>query len=106
MAARFLIHSAASARFAAGIASRQSRTIASTAFLRHKESAVHHNLEDSTTQEKHKQDLLSKQKAGKGEWKRELASDSEEAVRAERDPASIEELQKRTKDEAEKPGKN
>lgn len=65
-----------------------------------------HNLEDSTTQEKHKQDLLSKQKAGKGEWKRELASDSEEAVRAERDPAGIEELQKRTKDEAEKQGKN
>lgn len=30
--------------------------------------------------EKHKQDLLQKQKDGKGHWKPELASDSEEAV--------------------------
>lgn len=65
-----------------------------------------HNLEDPTTQEKHKQDLLNKQKAGKGEWKPELASDSEEAVRAERDPANIQELQKRAKAAAEKQGKN
>lgn len=138
MAARFLVHSAASARVVAGIAGRQSRTIASTAFLRHKESAVRkcplsslnsssvmpsplpssgnqltealgstdHNLEDPSTQEKHKQDLLSKQKSGKGEWKPELASDSEEAVRAERDPADPQELQKRTKAAAEKQGQN
>jgi hypothetical protein len=30
--------------------------------------------------EKHKQDLLNKQKEGKGHWKPELASNSEEAV--------------------------
>ena len=30
--------------------------------------------------EKHKQDQLQKQKEGKGHWKPELASDSEEAV--------------------------
>lgn len=32
------------------------------------------------TREKHKQDQLRKQKEGHGEWKAELASDSEEAV--------------------------
>ncbi len=32
--------------------------------------------------EKHKQDLLKKQKGGKGHWKLELASNSEEAVRS------------------------
>lgn len=31
--------------------------------------------------ESHKQDQLKKQKEGKAEWKRELASDSEAAVR-------------------------
>jgi len=34
--------------------------------------------------EKHKQDQLKKQKEGKGHWKPELASDSEEAVAADR----------------------
>lgn len=34
--------------------------------------------------EKHKEDLLKKQKEGKGHWKAELASNSEEAVAADR----------------------
>lgn len=34
----------------------------------------------TTDNEKHKQDQLAKQKEGKGHWKPELASDSEEAV--------------------------
>jgi len=34
--------------------------------------------------EEHKQDQLKKQKEGKGHWKPELASDSEEAVTADR----------------------
>jgi hypothetical protein len=34
--------------------------------------------------EKHKEDLLKKQKEGKGHWKSELASNSEEAVAADR----------------------
>ncbi|TVY59070.1 hypothetical protein LCER1_G000366 [Lachnellula cervina] len=54
--------------------------------------------------EKHKQDTLQKQKDGKGHWKPELASDSEEAVTADRHEGhgSIEELQKKTVDHAEK----
>lgn len=50
--------------------------------------------------EAHKQDQLSKQKQGKNEWRPELASNSEEAVAADRnhEGESPEELQKKTKD--------
>jgi len=57
--------------------------------------------------EKHKQDLLQKQKEGKGHWKPELASDSEEAVAADRHEHSdhshegMKELQEKTKHKAE-----
>jgi len=54
--------------------------------------------------EKHKQDQLNKQKEGKGHWKPELASNSEEAVQADRNTKneSIEDLQNRTKEHADK----
>lgn len=38
------------------------------------------NPDQASENEKHKQDQLTKQKEGKGHWKPELASDSEEAV--------------------------
>jgi len=38
------------------------------------------NPDQGSEYEKHKQDQLQKQKEGKGHWKPELASDSEEAV--------------------------
>ncbi|CAJ0550433.1 hypothetical protein HG530_000962 [Fusarium avenaceum] len=68
------------------------------------------SLKESSSQtdvdyEKHKQDSLNKQKQGSGHWKPELASDSEEAVKADRsntDPAKdIKNLQERTKKAAE-----
>jgi len=48
--------------------------------------------------EKHKEDLLRKQKDGTGHWKPELASHSEEIVVADRDGVvtTIEEMQKTT----------
>ncbi|CAG8973245.1 hypothetical protein HYALB_00000004 [Hymenoscyphus albidus] len=54
--------------------------------------------------EKHKQDQLAKQKEGKGHWKPELASDSEEAITADRSHQneSIEDLQEKTKEYADK----
>jgi len=58
--------------------------------------------------EKHKQDQLQKQKDGKGHWKPELASDSEEAVVADRHAHNdhsedgLKELQKKTAEHAEK----
>ncbi|KAJ4002957.1 hypothetical protein NW752_007889 [Fusarium irregulare] len=67
-------------------------------------------LKESSTQtnvdyEKHKQDSLKKQKEGSAHWKPELASDSEEAVKADRsqtDPnKDIKNLQERTKKAAE-----
>lgn len=52
--------------------------------------------------DKHKQDSLSKQKSGQGHWKPELASDGEEAVKADRMPhEDISKLQERTKKHAE-----
>ncbi|KAM0335599.1 hypothetical protein ACHAQA_000647 [Verticillium albo-atrum] len=52
--------------------------------------------------EKHKSDSLQKQKQGKGHWKPELASDSEEAINADRhENLSPEQLQERTKGAAE-----
>ncbi|PNP37956.1 hypothetical protein TGAM01_v210065 [Trichoderma gamsii] len=73
-------------------------------------------LKESSTQtnvdyEHHKKDSLEKQKKGSGHWKPELASDSEEAVkadRASRDSNSAEQiaaLQERTKKSAEETSK-
>lgn len=57
----------------------------------------------------HKRDSLAKQKRGSGHWKPELASDSEEAVRADRagrDSAEqMQALQERTKRAAEETSK-
>ncbi|RTE72031.1 hypothetical protein BHE90_013548 [Fusarium euwallaceae] len=67
-------------------------------------------LKESSTQtdfDKHKQDSLAKQKKGTGHWKPELASDSEEAVKADRlaGDLSAKELQERTKRAAEETAK-
>ncbi|KJZ69474.1 hypothetical protein HIM_11136 [Hirsutella minnesotensis 3608] len=53
--------------------------------------------------DKHKQDSLAKQRKGMGHWKPELASNSEEAVRADRLTAkeNVSSLQERTKRDAE-----
>ncbi|OAQ71099.2 DJ-1/PfpI family protein [Pochonia chlamydosporia 170] len=71
-------------------------------------------LKESSSQtdadyDKHKRDSLDKQKKGAGHWKPELASDSEEAVKADRAPSGREEiskLQERTKKSAEETSKS
>ncbi|TKA33722.1 hypothetical protein B0A50_00558 [Salinomyces thailandicus] len=78
----------------------------SRVFAAGKESAL--NREDRADEaESHKQDQLQKQKAGKGHWKDELASDSESMVKADRNELnntkeSISELQKESAKLAEK----
>ncbi|KAH7311704.1 hypothetical protein B0I35DRAFT_411862 [Stachybotrys elegans] len=72
------------------------------------------NLKESSSQtdvdyDKHKQDSLSKQKKGTGHWKPELASDSEEAVKADRnaqglDPKTLAERTKKAAEETSKAG--
>ncbi|KAF4976553.1 hypothetical protein FZEAL_6787 [Fusarium zealandicum] len=71
-------------------------------------------LKETSTQtdvdyEKHKQDSLDKQKKGTGHWKPELASDSEEAVKADRMPGDpvkdMKNLQEKTKRAAEETAK-
>ncbi|KAI0456068.1 hypothetical protein F5B21DRAFT_502817 [Xylaria acuta] len=78
----------------------------STMAMKHKESTG-----DGYDPEKHKQDLLEKHKSGKGHWKPELASDSEEAVKADRasgqqneDIASLQDRTKATAEETSKSG--
>ncbi|KAI1412424.1 hypothetical protein F5Y13DRAFT_163556 [Hypoxylon sp. FL1857] len=105
MASRMLLRSAAG--FATSRQAIAQRTFtSSSANLAYKESS--HGTE-SHDPEKHKQDLLAKQKAGKGHWKPELASDSEEAVKADRHAGGKEDvstLQERTKHAAEETSKS
>ncbi|KAK7746628.1 hypothetical protein SLS53_001813 [Cytospora paraplurivora] len=69
------------------------RTFAVTSCNRIKESS-----DGSHDYDLHKQDSLSKQKSGQGHWKPELASDGEEAIRADRTGhEDISKLQERTK---------
>ncbi|KFA61624.1 hypothetical protein S40285_06214 [Stachybotrys chlorohalonatus IBT 40285] len=76
-----------------------------TARLGLKESSTNTDVD----YDKHKQDSLSKQKQGSGHWKPELASDSEEAVKADRseagtDPKTLQERTKRAAEENAKAG--
>jgi len=86
------------------IAARQLRAFTATSVRPLKESDIDN---PSSDKEKHKQDQLSKQKDGKNHWKPELASDSEEAVAADRhehddhSQEGIKELQKKTEKHAE-----
>ncbi|OCK90673.1 uncharacterized protein K441DRAFT_665977 [Cenococcum geophilum 1.58] len=64
------------------------------------------NEERAKEVEEHKQDLLRKQKEGKGHWKEPLASDSESIIKADRDEIdateeTIKQLQKETERTAE-----
>ncbi|KAJ9133545.1 hypothetical protein NKR23_g10643 [Pleurostoma richardsiae] len=84
------------------------RTIATTTpRMGMKESSGH-----NPDYERHKQDLLSKHKQGKGHWKPELASNSEESVKADRSEPldssaeSIKKLQERTKKATEETDKH
>ncbi|KAG5931816.1 hypothetical protein E4U53_001594 [Claviceps sorghi] len=70
-------------------------------------------LKESSSQtdvdyDKHKRDSLAKQKRGAGHWKPELASDSEEAVRADQagreDFRSMQERTKKAAEESRKAG--
>jgi len=67
-----------------------------------------HTEDQAENNEKHKQDNLKKQKEGKGHWKPELASNSEEAVAADRQAGdhTLDELQKKTAKHAEEKHKH
>ncbi|KAL7787115.1 mitochondrial carrier protein PET8 [Trichoderma ceciliae] len=96
-------------RVAGGRAATTNRGFAfsTTKRLGLKESSNHTNVDYDL----HKRDSLAKQKKGSGHWKPELASDSEEAVkadRASRDKDAVEQmkaLQERTKRAAEETSK-
>ncbi|KUI58638.1 hypothetical protein VP1G_05927 [Cytospora mali] len=100
MASRLFLRSAAALRptttTAASPLLRRSFAVSSCNRIKESSDADNHDYD------KHKQDSLSKQKSGKGHWKPELASDGEEAVKADRTGhEDISKLQERTKSHAE-----
>lgn len=68
-----------------------------------------HDHDNPDNQQRHRDDLLAKHKQGQGHWKPELASNSEEAVKADRasrdGTEDIPSLQNRTKAMAEETNK-
>ncbi|KAH8168927.1 hypothetical protein LIA77_11053 [Sarocladium implicatum] len=88
------------------VAFSQRMPLSTTARLSLKESSSQTDVD----YEHHKQDSLKKQKEGTAHWKPELASDSEEAVKADRAPMSekdtkkLQEQTKRAAEEASKAG--
>ncbi|KAI1099744.1 hypothetical protein F4804DRAFT_73241 [Jackrogersella minutella] len=105
MTSRMLFRSAASLATGRQAIAQRTFTSSSANFV-YKESSHGSETHDP---EKHKQDGLAKQKAGKGHWKPELASDSEEAVKADRAHDSKEDvksMQERTKHAAEETSKS
>lgn len=107
MPSRILLRSvvAAAGRPAAAVSRRG---LATTPRLAHKETS--HN-DESHDVHRHKDDLINKHKEGKAHWKAELASNSEEAVKADREGGKehtkdhIQSLQERTKHHAERTSK-
>ncbi|KAG9248678.1 hypothetical protein BJ878DRAFT_412221 [Calycina marina] len=86
------------------IAFQSRRTFRASAIRSLKESD-RHNPDQAADNAKHQADSVSKAKDGKGHWKPELASDSEEAVAADRSDHSAEslkDLQDKTAGHAEK----
>ncbi|KAH7149794.1 hypothetical protein B0J13DRAFT_583275 [Dactylonectria estremocensis] len=93
------------ARVSSVIAGR-SISMSTSARLGLKESSSQTNVD----YDHHKKDSLAKQKKGDAHWKPELASDSEEAVKADRaamdsTPEEVQKLQERTKRAAEETSK-
>ncbi|KIW64399.1 hypothetical protein PV04_09334 [Phialophora macrospora] len=61
-----------------------------------------HNEGRAEDIDRHKADSLDKAKTGRGEWKPELASQSEQITHASKNDMTMEEMQKMTKEKAEK----
>ncbi|KIW90740.1 uncharacterized protein Z519_08523 [Cladophialophora bantiana CBS 173.52] len=55
--------------------------------------------------ERHKSDSVEKAKTGRGEWKPELASQSEQATRGDKHNMTMEQMQKMAKEKGEQEGK-
>ncbi|OAP62959.1 hypothetical protein AYL99_02186 [Fonsecaea erecta] len=64
-----------------------------------------HNENRAADIERHKSDSVEKAKTGRGEWKPELASQSEQATRGDKHNMTMEQMQKMTKEKAEQDGK-
>ncbi|SPQ20332.1 f2c02ab0-0ee4-4af9-83f5-49d52d36b498 [Thermothielavioides terrestris] len=95
----------------AAITAPARRTLSQTRFFGLKESSPQD--QDAEDVEFHKQDSLAKQKKGQGHWKPELASVSEESVKADRlggpqdsSAEAMRRLQEQTKGRAEETSKN
>ncbi|EXJ55820.1 hypothetical protein A1O7_08751 [Cladophialophora yegresii CBS 114405] len=61
-----------------------------------------HNEGRAENIDRHKEDSLEKARTGRGEWKPELASQSEQITHAGKNEMTVEEMQNLTKQKAEK----
>ncbi|KAH0844329.1 hypothetical protein FOPE_10028 [Fonsecaea pedrosoi] len=64
-----------------------------------------HNEGRAADIERHKSDSVEKAKTGRGEWKPELASQSEQATRGDKHNLTMEQMQKLAKEKGEQEGK-
>ncbi|KIW33637.1 hypothetical protein, variant [Cladophialophora immunda] len=69
-------------------------------------SEDHAHTEDRAADiERHKSDSVEKAKTGRGEWKPELASQSEQATRGDKHNLTMEQMQKMAKEKGQQEGK-
>ncbi|KAK5046092.1 hypothetical protein LTR84_008549 [Exophiala bonariae] len=90
------------------VASRPVATFHTSSTCRALSEADHDNKdhpERASNIERHKSDSVDKAKTGKGEWKPELASSSEQAINGDKENKTIEQMQKESAKKAEE-GKN
>ncbi|KAF6229171.1 hypothetical protein HO133_007287 [Letharia lupina] len=104
---RIALRSRASPLRLAPISTRPLHVTSARAVLSESDHGGHHDAEDRKAKiDHHKDDQLNKQKDGKGHWKRELGSNSESAVKADREEITdaehdVESLQKETSEAME-----
>ncbi|KAL8381028.1 hypothetical protein RB595_005359 [Gaeumannomyces hyphopodioides] len=109
MSSRILLRSVVAAAAGRPAATASRRGLATSPRLAHKETSQN---DESHDVHRHKDDLIKKHREGKAHWKAELASNSEEAVKADREGGKehgkdhIQSLQERTKHHAEKTSKS
>ncbi|KAK4118712.1 hypothetical protein N657DRAFT_637831 [Parathielavia appendiculata] len=110
MSARALLNTTAKALHPSPISLTARRSLTQTTRAMIKENAS--TDPDPEAMDRHKQDSVSKAKKGEGHWKPELASVSEESVKADRaatgdsSDAAMRRLQEQTKAHAEETSKN
>ncbi|KEF51641.1 uncharacterized protein A1O9_12276 [Exophiala aquamarina CBS 119918] len=87
------------------VASRPAATFHTSSVCQSLSEADHDSPDRASNIDRHKSDSIEKAKTGKGEWKPELASSSEQAISGDKHNMTIEQMQKLGEKKSEE-GKN